>query len=247
MREADPVPLAGYLLDVEGTTTPVDFVYRTLFPYARRYLPGFLASRGDEKDIRADIAALRMEWSAEAGDRVDLPGWDPGDPVAAAVRYAGWLMDRDRKSTALKSLQGKVWQAGYLGGELRGEVFDDVEPAFRRWKTGGQAIRIFSSGSVLAQRLLFQYSTAGDLRGYIDGYFDTKIGAKTEPGSYKRIAAAAGVSPDALLFVSDSAPELEAASNAGWRVALSLRETDSPAPEPERPPYRVISTFTQLT
>ena len=40
--------LAAYLLDVEGTTTPIDFVYRVLFPYARdRFLrvPGRARSR----------------------------------------------------------------------------------------------------------------------------------------------------------------------------------------------------------
>src|SRR5438552_12400923 len=33
------------LLDIEGTTTPVDFVYQTLFPYATRMLESFLRDR----------------------------------------------------------------------------------------------------------------------------------------------------------------------------------------------------------
>ena len=35
----------GVLLDVEGTTSSVQFVYEVLFPYARRELPDFLRRR----------------------------------------------------------------------------------------------------------------------------------------------------------------------------------------------------------
>jgi enolase-phosphatase E1 len=41
----------------------------------------------------------------------------------------------------------------------------------------------FSSGSVLAQRLLFRHSTAGDLSGFIHAYFDTATGPKAESTS----------------------------------------------------------------
>ena len=72
-------------------------------------------------------------------------------------------MDRDRKSGPLKALQGRIWEEGYVTGALKGEVYADVRDAFRRWTASGRRIAIFSSGSVLAQQLLFGRSSAGDL------------------------------------------------------------------------------------
>src|SRR5262249_57974830 len=136
--------------------------------------------------------------------------------------YCDWLMDRDRKSTTLKALQGVIWEHGYERGELIGEVFADVPAAFERWRAAGLQIGIFSSGSVLAQKLLFRHSSAGDLSGYLQWHFDTTTGAKGEPGSYRRIAAAIALDPPAVLFVSDARPEPEGARSArvrgGWGV-----------------------------
>jgi enolase-phosphatase E1 len=74
------------------------------------------------------------------------------------------LMNEDSKSTSLKELQGRIWEAGYRSGHLTGEMFADVEPALRRWKQRDIAVGIFSSGSVLAQ----QFSSA-TLRPAISG------------------------------------------------------------------------------
>ena len=71
-------------------------------------------------------------------------------------------MDRDRKSTALKSLQGKIWKAGFESGELKGALFSDVPEAMARWAKEAK-VAIYSSGSVEAQQLLFRHTTDGDL------------------------------------------------------------------------------------
>ena len=47
-----------------------------------------------------------------------------------------------------------------------------------RWRNAGIKTYIYSSGSRGAQRDLFGHTTAGDLRPYLCGYFDTKVGAK---------------------------------------------------------------------
>jgi enolase-phosphatase E1 len=132
-------------------------------------------------------------------------------------------MDQDRKSTGLKSLQGKIWEEGYRSGELKGEVYPDVLPALERWRAQGIDVAIFSSGSVQAQRSLFKNSVAGDLTRFIQAYFDTTTGPKSEPQSYARIAAALERSPSEVLFVSDIVAELEAAREAGMRTALCVR------------------------
>ena len=102
-------------------------------------------------------------------------------------------MDQDRKSTALKNIQGKIWFDGYESRELQGEVFPDVPPALERWRRRGVDVRIFSSGSVLAQRLLFSSTAAGDLTKWLRGYFDTTTGPKNDPESYRTIAGSFGL------------------------------------------------------
>jgi enolase-phosphatase E1 len=214
------------LLDIEGTTTSVRFVYDVLFPYARENMADFLRASS-----LAEIDLLRAEHLVERPED-DPPPWSettPDERTRSATRYALWLMDRDRKSTALKAVQGRIWERGYRDGRLRGHVYDDVPRALARWKRQGLAIHIFSSGSVLAQKLIFGRSTAGDLLPSIDGHFDTTTGPKREPSSYARIAAAMGQPPDRVLFVSDVEEELDAAAAAGLRTALVVREGRAPA------------------
>ena len=222
--------LRGLLLDVEGTTTPVDFVYGTLFPYVRAHVREFFSPHAEDREIRSDIERLRLEQQEDLSSDNHPPEWRPDSVVDSAAAYVSWLMDQDRKSTALKTIQGKIWNAGYRDGQLHGEVFDDVRPSFERWTQDGFEIRIFSSGSVLAQQLLFRHSTAGDLTRFISGYFDTTTGAKTFQASYVEIASAFGLPPAAILFVSDSIEELAPAFSAGYRVLLSLRPGNQPIP-----------------
>jgi enolase-phosphatase E1 len=152
-------------------------------------------------------------------------------------------MDRDRKSTGLKSLQGKIWEEGYRAGDLRGEVYPDVPPALERWRRQGTDIAIFSSGSVQAQRSLFGHTTAGDLTRFIRSYFDTTTGPKTAPESYLQIAAALDRPPSEVLFLSDVGAELDAASAAGMETALCVRTPSSGVSTSAHP---IIHGFDQL-
>ncbi|HXG96792.1 MAG TPA: acireductone synthase [Gemmatimonadales bacterium] len=230
--DVHPIALTGIraiLLDIEGTTTPIEFVHEVLFPYARARVHDYLGP--------GDIALLAAEYNAEPRS-ADLPPWNP-------EAYVYWLMDRDRKSTALKALQGRIWEAGYRAGDLtgKGEVYPDVPPALERWHAAGTTIAIFSSGSVQAQRNLFANTTAGDLAPFLAGYFDTTTGPKRDAASYRRIAAALGSTTTEVLFVSDVAAELDAARAAGMRTALCVRgasSDDSPTDHPR------IRSFAEL-
>ena len=223
------------LLDIEGTTTPIEFVHNTLFPHARARVQEFLDRHGADPEVEADIALLRAEHAAETAP----------PPMASVAAYVRWLMDHDRKSTGLKSLQGKIWEEGYRAGELRGEVFPDVPPALDRWRRQGIDIAIFSSGSVQAQRNLFAHATAGDLTHFIRAYFDTTTGPKTAVQSYARIAAALDRSPSEILFLSDVGAELDAARAAGMRTAWCVRSPDvAPPPSSGHP---VIRTFDDVS
>lgn len=231
------------LLDIEGTTTPVEFVYDVLFPYARRNARDFIKRNLPVGKICDDIALLQQEHANDLQQKLDPPSWQDATADSqgeSIVAYIHWLMDRDRKSTALKSLQGKIWEAGYLSGELRGEVYEDVATAFARWWQQNKRITIFSSGSVFAQKLLFGNSTAGDLTGFIEKYFDTTVGPKMQADSYRRIATESHTSAPEILFISDVTAELDAAQRAGMWTALCVRPG---RPQPDSSGHPVIHTF----
>src|SRR5438105_3979457 len=83
----------AYLLDIEGTTTPIDFVFNTLFPYARKKMADFLGTQPTQ-----DLETLSAEYEKEANP----PAWLGRPSALGALDYLYWLMNQDRKSPALK-------------------------------------------------------------------------------------------------------------------------------------------------
>jgi enolase-phosphatase E1 len=226
------------LLDIEGTTTPLDFVRRTLFPFAKSNLADFVRKHFNQ--ISNEISRLEIEHSNE---EIYAETFDKTSPESI-VNYLKYLIEVDRKSTPLKSLQGKIWQFGYESNELKSVVFDDVPNAFYRWQNTGKTTAIYSSGSVLAQKAIFKYSNFGDLTSYISSYFDTNIGGKRELESYRKIAVAMNLSPDNILFVSDIIEELDAAKSANFQTALSIREGNTEIGKQNL--HKIIHSFDEL-
>ena len=225
------MPVArGILLDIEGTTTPISFVYDVLFPFARCHVSQYVK--------HADLTDLKHEYDDEVRKGSNPPLWSE-DPVA----YIYWLMDQDRKSTALKRIQGEIWHEGYERGLLHGEVFPDVPGALERWQRNGIDLRIFSSGSILAQRLLFSSTPAGDLTKFLRGYFDTTTGPKNVAASYGTIAKSFRVAPSEILFISDITRELDAAREAGMQTRLCIRTGNHPQPANK---HKTITTFDEI-
>jgi enolase-phosphatase E1 len=230
----DASDILAILLDIEGTTTPIAFVSDVLFPYARQHLVEHITRHINSSDYAPIFASLRTEQTEDsATERVP-----PSLP-----EYCAWLMDRDRKSTPLKELQGKIWKDGYTRGELVGQVYDDVAAAFARWQARGVGVGIFSSGSVLAQHLLFRHSSFGDLSALLDWHFDTNVGAKGDPESYRRIAETIGIAASHVLFVSDVVRELDAARTAGLQTRLAVRPGNQPAGAHTHP---VVHSFDEI-
>jgi 2,3-diketo-5-methylthio-1-phosphopentane phosphatase len=229
------IPLEGaraILLDIEGTTTPLSFVHDTLFPYVRAQLGSFLPAIA-ETTAFADLAT-RLRRDHERETAAPPRPWNDqstASQLASVEAYVVWLMDADRKSTPLKQLQGWIWRDGYQRGDLHGKVFDDVPRAFEAWHDAGLLTAIYSSGSVLAQQLLFANTQHGDLTSFLDAYFDTTTGAKTEAASYRRIATELGVPSSTIVFVSDAPKELDAGSSAGLRTLLCCRPGNPEAPD----------------
>jgi 2,3-diketo-5-methylthio-1-phosphopentane phosphatase len=234
------------VLDIEGTTTPIAFVFEVLFPFARAHLREHLQNPLNADQLREPIRRLREEWSDDMARGEQPPGSPDLGSEAGAIRvaaYVEWLMDRDRKSPGLKMLQGHIWEQGYRAGVLKGEVFSDVPPALLRWREARLDVAIYSSGSELAQRLIFGNTAYGDLTPFVSRFFDTAVGPKIAPESYRRLAADLARTPDRILFVSDVTPELGAARSAGCQVLLCVRPGNRPQPDH---PYEEISSFEEI-
>ena len=209
--------LEAIVTDIEGTTSSIAFVHEVLFPYAAEHLPAFVREHAGEARVRAQLDAV----NAEAG--LVEPSLEE-----QIEQLLAWIRE-DKKITPLKTLQGYIWEAGYRNGDYRAHVFADVAPELRRWKARGLKLYVYSSGSILAQKLFFQHSEAGDLLPLFDGHFDTTVGGKREADSYRAISEQVGVAAPACLFLSDVSAELEAATAAGFQVCLLERPGNADA------------------
>jgi enolase-phosphatase E1 len=239
--------IRGILLDIEGTTTPISFVHDVLFPYARTHVKSYLAKYLEFPETTANLVQLRKEHASDIEQDLQPPALfnETRDAeITSLISYVEWLIDRDRKSSGLKELQGKIWKQGYLDGFLQAPLFPDVLPALERWRRAELRIAIFSSGSVLAQKLLFGHTQAGDVTKFIDSYFDTTTaGPKLSMESYRLIAEDIAVPAKEMLFISDVAVELDAAGAAGYQTRLCVRPGNQPQPNQK---HRIISSFDEV-
>ena len=230
------------LLDIEGTTSSISFVYDVMFPYIRANLAGFLERNWNSDSVQQCLPLLATELGQDSVEH-----WLGDSPVEARTtveRAVGQLMDKDVKSTGLKQLQGAIWKAGFESGQLVAHLFDDVEPVIRNWISSGIEVRIYSSGSVQAQKLFFGHCVAGNLLPLLSAHYDTTIGPKQQADSYRAIAADAGLRSGQVVFVSDVAAELDAAREAGMLTALSIRPGNHPVANQHE--YYLISRFDEL-
>lgn len=274
-RKARSAPASAYaalIFDVEGTTTPISFVKETLFPYVTQHLEHYLAAHYHEAQTRADVEALielseKDAATAAAAAAADvnvpvippLPSLDaPQSDIAAhqqcVMSNVRWQMSSDRKSTALKALQGHMWKDGYESGVLRGQLFGgatgDVAQWLKRWKDEGYTLGVYSSGSVEAQKLLFRYSDAGNLDDLFSCNFDTRVGMKQESHSYSSIAEQIGLSasPERVLFLTDIWGEAWAAHEAGMDAILLVRPGNYPLPpeQSHKHPFPIAHDFNEV-
>lgn len=222
--------IRAIVTDIEGTTSDIRFVHDVLFPFARQRLAAYVDRHQDSPPVANVLAQLRRE---------------TGEPEAGVEKLIGVLlgfMDEDRKSTALKALQGLIWRDGYLSGAFTGHLYPDVLPALQAWNARGIGLYVYSSGSVDAQKLLFGYSDEGDITPLFRGYFDTRVGAKREADAYREIARQIALPAPQILFLSDIHQELDAAREAGFKTLQLIRGSADPA---SRHPQ--VPDFTHIT
>lgn len=210
------------LTDIEGTTTSITFVHDVLFPYSRQALPAFLKEHWNENAVQEYVGMVLATCREESRP---LSADDPDSIVATLI---SWI-EEDRKHPGLKGLQGLVWKDGYQKGAFKAHVYDDVAPNLKAWKKRGLRLGVYSSGSALAQKLLFSHTMTGDLTPLFSDFFDTAVGAKREPSSYEAIQKKIGLPPSDILFLSDVEEELDAAKAIGFATTQLVRPGTTPS------------------
>ena len=220
--------ITNLLLDIEGTTCPVSFVNEILFPYARKSLSNFLLEHNEDQAIGEIIKTAEREWNADSTpESIKLRQATKIKNLHSldAIRlYLEHLIDIDRKSTALKDLQGKIWRDGYQRGEITSQLFKETAESLKRWHNRKLSLSVYSSGSVQAQKLLYRHTKEGNLEGLFDHWFDTHIGNKKDTDSYRSIAKEINTMSSNILFISDNPEECDAAQASGMLTLFSLRD-----------------------
>ena len=238
------------LLDIEGTTTSISFVKDVLFPFVLENLDDHLAKTSDNEanDLANALKAdkNKLEQLHPARQQIEAKPDVEIDPRACVAFCVKALMAHDVKATGLKSLQGKMWKAGYASGELVGHLYSDFIPMLNWCKSNGVKVCIYSSGSIAAQKLLFGHTAEGDITSYFSGHFDTTSGSKREAESYGTIAKALGVKTKDVIFVTDLEAEIHAANEAGMKAVVAVRPGNAKLSEDTKSKFPQIRSLLQL-
>ena len=220
------------LTDVEGTTTSISFVHETLFPFAKDNLKSFVAKNLNRTDVQEILNQTKL--TALEEEQKKLNDDESCDLLLQWIKI-------DRKHPALKNLQGLIWEQGYASGEIKGHIYNDVPKSLQIWKDKGIKLGVYSSGSVKAQHLIFEFSTEGNLRPYLSNHFDTAVGHKRETTSYLEIAKMLKLNPSEILFLSDIKEELDAARLAKMQTIQLVRQEDVILGD-----HKMVSSFSEI-
>jgi enolase-phosphatase E1 len=223
-----------YLLDIEGTVSSISFVKDELFPYSLARLEDFLSDHKNKQYLPKIASEIQASALSEASHLQDSPD--------SSKKFLELLIHKDIKSTLLKEIQGEIWKDGFESGELKSPMYPDVLPFLQKQRSKGNLIGIYSSGSVLAQKLFFRYSTSGDLSEYISSYFDTNVGSKREKESYLKISQIVGLPLNHFHFFTDVVEEGIAAQSAGMSVGILLRDGNPPQMKNDFPQFKDFSS-----
>lgn len=231
--------IQAIITDIEGTTSSISFVKDILFPYAQKNLASFIEQHQDNTEVRIQLSAV--------AETCNIPAQNTNQIIQQLLN---WIKD-DVKATPLKNLQGMIWKEGYQNGDYKAHMYSDAVDLLKEWNKKELPLYVYSSGSVLAQKLFFSHSSAGDILPLFTGHFDTNIGAKQETLSYLNIQNALGIDAANLLFLSDISQELDAAKQAGFQTCHVIR--DEPTTKQNTmscdsaPTHPKVHSFQQIT
>ncbi len=191
--------IKNIITDIEGTITDIHFVHQVLFPYAKQHLPDFVLQHQQLPEVLHELNVVRAHLE------------NPQARIEAVIDQLLTWIHHDVKISPLKNLQGMLWLQGYQQGHYKGHLYQDAFEKLTSWHKQGIKLFVYSSGSIQAQQLLFEYSAFGDIRYLFQEYFDLRVGPKKEAASYQQILNSIQSKANETLFLSDVVAELDAA------------------------------------
>ena len=93
--------MKAIILDIEGTTTDINFVHKVLFPYSAKKFPDFLKNNESNPEVVNVLNKIRQNY---------LKPDSSLDEILSLIQ--SWI-DEDKKIGELKSLQGMIWKDGF--------------------------------------------------------------------------------------------------------------------------------------
>ena len=202
--------IKAVVTDIEGTTSSEGFCKEVLLPFARKHMEDFLCRHNGNMVVQLHLQSICRLLDSKKNNH---------EMAEILVR---WL-DEERKFDSFHALLCMIWEEGYQNGDFVGHIYDDVVVALRFWKEHNVRIYLYADMLAQTQKNLFAFTKFGDLTEYFSGYFDSRLGHKEESMSYAIIAADIGLSPEDVLFLSNSEKELEAAKEADMQIIQLVR------------------------
>ena len=151
------------LTDIEGTISSISFVKDVLFPYASERMEDFILSNFEHDPFLLSIIEATLEELKQ--DKLTGLSYDSNQEdaifetqVYTAIQALKTWIQEDKKITPLKDLQGLIWQEGFRKGLFKAPLYQDALDFFLNMKGKGLPIYVYSSGSIQAQRLFFEFS-----------------------------------------------------------------------------------------
>jgi len=234
--------IKAILTDIEGTITSLSFVKEVLFPYSKERMKDFVLQKAQTDSRILPLIDEVLSVSNTEKKEISIE-----EKLLVAIKILLNWIQLDKKATPLKEIQGLIWEEGYKLGDFKGHLYQDAYEKLKELKEQGLLLYVYSSGSVKAQKELFQYSEFGDIRNLFSGFFDTHIGNKKETRSYTQIAKLIGLKPNEIHFLSDVEEELDAAEEAGMKTTLIQRPEDFPQKEsPKKSPRLILPSMNKL-
>jgi enolase-phosphatase E1 len=205
-------PIRAILIDLEGVMLPMAFMTDTLIPLAAERLGSYIVEHAEDEEV---------EEALEETGR--LMGGYELEPAQAESLLLRW-MKQGRKATPLKIIQGLVWREAYERSPLDGALYPDVADRLAAWAAAGLRLFVYSSNSQAAQKLLLSHGSSAEVTRFFEGFFDTTLGQKIEPGSYRDICERLELPAASILVLSESEEELDAARTAGLATTRIARD-----------------------
>lgn len=228
------------LLDIEGTICSILFVRDVLYPYFMERFESIM------DQLSFPLIPVEPHSDIDLINNI-VAQFPENDSKSVVISHIKELVANDVKDPILKSFQGFVWKLGYEKGDITAPIYPDAIKLIKQF-TETKKIYIYSSGSVKAQKLLFNYVKDGDkvtdMNGYLSGYFDiTTSGFKQELTSYTKILQDIGCKGEEVLFLSDNVKEVVAAKQANMRSVIVDRPGNNELTEEEILLHGVVTDF----